>query len=201
MAISTYAELRAEVAEWLQRSDLSARIPVFVEMATARFNRELRAPEMETLVTTAADAEYTDLPVDFLQIRSIETNGDRMEYLAPEEFQAYVAKTSTPAVPVYTIADMSLRIYPAPTVAGTLTLKVLYYARIPELDSPGDTNWLLDAHPDVYLFGSLVEAAGFLHDDARMAVWDSRLQQAISLINRRGRQMNQGAASMTIKVA
>jgi hypothetical protein len=111
-----------------------------------------------------------------------------------------VAKTSTPAVPVYTIADMSLRIYPAPTVAGTLALKVLYYARIPELDSPGDTNWLLDAHPDVYLFGSLVEAAGFLHDDARMAVWDSRLQQAISLINRRGRQMNQGAASMTIKV-
>jgi hypothetical protein len=201
MAISTYAELRAEVAEWLQRSDLSARIPVFVEMATARFNRELRAPEMETLVTTAADAEYTDLPADFLQIRSIETNGDRMEYLAPEEFQAYVAKTSTPAVPVYTIADMSLRIYPAPTVAGTLTLKVLYYARIPELDSPGDTSWLLDAHPDVYLFGSLVEAAGFLHDDARMAVWDSRLQQAMVLINRRGKQMSQGAASMTIKVA
>jgi hypothetical protein len=201
MAISTYAELRAEVAEWLQRSDLSARIPVFVEMATARFNRELRAPEMETLVTTAADAEYTDLPVDFLQIRSIETNGDRMEYLAPEEFQAYVAKTSTPAVPVYTIADMSLRIYPAPSVSSTLTLKVLYYARIPELDSAGDTNWLLDAHPDVYLFGSLVEAAGFLHDDARMAVWDSRLQQAMVLINRRGKQMTQGAASMTIKVS
>jgi hypothetical protein len=201
MAISTYAELRAEVAEWLQRSDLSARIPVFVEMATARFNRELRAPEMETLVTTAADAEYTDLPVDFLQIRSIETNGDRMEYLAPEEFQAYVAKTSTPAVPVYTIADMSLRIYPAPSVSSTLTLKVLYYARISELDSAGDTNWLLDAHPDVYLFGSLVEAAGFLHDDARMAVWDSRLQQAMVLINRRGKQMTQGAASMTIKVS
>jgi hypothetical protein len=201
MAISTYAELRAEVAEWLQRSDLSARIPVFVEMATARFNRELRAPEMETLVTTAADAEYTDLPVDFLQIRSIETNGDRMEYLAPEEFQAYVAKTSTPAVPVYTIADMSLRIYPAPSVSSTLTLKVLYYARIPELDSAGDTSWLLDAHPDVYLFGSLVEAAGFLHDDPRMAVWDLRLQQAMVLINRRGKQMSQGAASMTIKVA
>jgi hypothetical protein len=53
----------------------------------------------------------------------------------------------------------------------------------------------------VYLFGSLVEAAGFLHDDARMAVWDSRLQQAMVLINRRGKQMSQGAASMTIKVA
>ena len=201
MAISTYAELRAEVAEWLQRDDLSGRIPVFVEMATARFNRELRAPEMETLSTTAADSEYTDLPTDFLQIRSIETNGDRMEYLAPEEFQAYVAATSTPAVPVYTIADMSLRIYPAPTVAGTLTLKVLYYKRIPELVNANDTNWLLAAHPDVYLFGSLVEATGFLIDDPRMAVWDSRLQQAMALINRRGRQIAQGAASMTIKVA
>jgi hypothetical protein len=201
MATSTYAELRAEIAEWLQRSDLSARIPVFIEMATARFNDELRAPEMETLVTTHANTEYTGLPVDFLQIRSIETNGDRMEYLAPEEFQAYVAKTSTPAVPVYTIADMSLRIYPAPSASSTLTLKVLYYARIPEMVSASDTNWLLDVHPNVYLFGSLVEAAGFLHDDERMARWDARLQQALSLINRRGRQMAQGAASMTIKVA
>ena len=201
MAISTYAELRAEVAEWLQRSDLSARIPVFVEMATARFNNELRAPEMEALVTTPASSEYTGLPTDFLQIRSIETNGDRMEYLAPEEFQSYVAKTFTPAVPVYTIADMSLRIYPAPAVSSTLTLKVLYYARIPEMVNASDTNWLLDVHPNVYLFGSLVEAAGFLHDDDRMSVWDARLQQAMSLINRRGKQMSQGAASMTIKVA
>jgi len=200
MAISSYADLQSEVAAWLQRDDLAARIPVFIEMATARFNRELRTPEMETLVTTSADAEYTDLPPDFLQIRSIETTGDRMEYLAPEEFQEYVARTATPAVAVYTIADMSLRIYPAPTVDGTLSLKVLYYKRIPEMDSAGDTNWLLDAHPDVYLFGSLVEAAGFLHDDPRMSVWDARLQQAMSLINKRARQMNQGAASMQIKV-
>jgi hypothetical protein len=77
----------------------------------------------------------------------------------------------------------------------------LYYARISELVNANDTNWLLGAHPDVYLFGSLVEAAGFLHDDPRMAVWDSRLQQAMVLINRRGKQMSQGAASMTIKVS
>jgi hypothetical protein len=201
MAISTYANLQTEVAAFLQRDDLTARIPVFVEMATARFNRELRAPEMEALVTTPANAEYTGLPTDFLQIRSIETNGDRMEYLAPEEFQSYVAKTSTPAVPVYTIVDMSLRIYPAPSVSSTLTLKVLYYARIPEMVNALDTNWLLDAHPDAYLFGSLLEAAGFLHDDDRVARWDARLQQAMNLINRRGKQMSQGAASMTIKVA
>lgn len=200
MAISSNADLQSEVAAWLQRSDLTARIPVFIELATARFNRELRVPEMETLVTTSADAEYTDLPPDFLQIRSIETNGDRMEYLAPEEFQVYVANNATPAVPVYTIADMSLRVYPAPSAASTLSITVLYYARIPELDSAGDTNWLLDAHPDAYLFGALVEAAGFLHDDPRMATWDARLQQATALINRRGKQMNQGAASMTIKV-
>jgi hypothetical protein len=68
------------------------------------------------------------------------------------------------------------------------------------MDSAGDTNWLLDAHPDAYLFGSLVEASGFLHDDPRMSVWDARLQQAMSLINKRARQMNQGAASMQIKV-
>ncbi len=200
MTISTYADLQSEVGEWLQRSDLSARIPVFIELATARFNRELRTPEMESLVSATADNEYVDLPTDFLQIRAIETGDDRMDYMAPERFQTYVARNATPAVPVYTIVDMALRVYPAPSVTSTLALEVLYYARIPELVDAGDTNWLLDVHPDAYLFASLVEAYGFLHDDARMSVWEQRLQQVIALAGRRGRQMSQGAASMTIKV-
>ena len=42
MAISTFAELKTAAANWLDRSDLTDRIPEFIALAEARFNRILR---------------------------------------------------------------------------------------------------------------------------------------------------------------
>ena len=48
MAISTYTELQTAVANWLDRDDLTARIPEFIALTEARFNRLLRVRSMET---------------------------------------------------------------------------------------------------------------------------------------------------------
>lgn len=42
-----------------------------------------------------------------------------------------------------------------------------------------DPNWLITAHPDVYLYGALVESAPYLKDDARIATWAGRLELAL----------------------
>ena len=42
MAIGTFAELKTATANWLDRSDLTDRIPEFIALAEARFNRVLR---------------------------------------------------------------------------------------------------------------------------------------------------------------
>ena len=41
------------------------------------------------------------------------------------------------------------------------------------------SNWLLANEPDVYLFGSLAEAAAYLGDDAHWPQWEQRYQLAI----------------------
>jgi len=51
MAISTFAELKTAAANWLDRSDLTDRIPEFIALAEARFNRILRIRAMETVST------------------------------------------------------------------------------------------------------------------------------------------------------
>ena len=51
MAISTFAELKTAAANWLDRSDLTDRIPEFIALAEARFNRVLRIRDMETVST------------------------------------------------------------------------------------------------------------------------------------------------------
>jgi hypothetical protein len=48
----------------------------------------------------------------------------------------------------------------------------------------GGSNWLLTSHPDVYLYGTLMEAAPYLHDDARVPVWKSLLAEAIEGVRR-----------------
>ena len=51
MAIGTYAELQTAVANWLDRDDLTDRIPEFIALAEAKMNRNLRISLMENVST------------------------------------------------------------------------------------------------------------------------------------------------------
>lgn len=42
-----------------------------------------------------------------------------------------------------------------------------------------DPNWLLTAEPDIYLYGALCESAPYLKDDARLPMWEARLEASI----------------------
>jgi hypothetical protein len=48
---------------------------------------------------------------------------------------------------------------------------LIYYAKLSKLSTSNTTNWLLTKAPDVYLYGSLLQAAPYLQDDARIQVW------------------------------
>jgi hypothetical protein len=76
VSISTYTELQTAVANWLARDDLTARIPEFIALAEAKFNRVLLHPRMETRVTLTVDTnlaspEFLDLPTDFQTMRTV----------------------------------------------------------------------------------------------------------------------------------
>ena len=47
MALSTYAELKAHVADTLNRDDLTSVIPTFIVAAEAQLNRDVRHWKME----------------------------------------------------------------------------------------------------------------------------------------------------------
>jgi len=200
MALDTYAELQTEVTSWLQRSDVSGAVPSFIEFATGHFNAVLAdspVPQMEALATATVTGEWTDLPDDFLGVRYIELDsGERMSYMTPEEFALYAETDITPSVPVYTIADMSFRIYPTQTSQG---VSILYYQQIPALVNSSDTNWMLTSYPHAYIACALMYGFDYLHDEARSAKWEARTNAQIELIRRGSRRIAQGASTMAIK--
>jgi hypothetical protein len=100
----------------------------------------------------------------------------QLSYVTPEQLDAKHPPDGDQGVPqVYTIVGTNLYLGPCPD--SNYTVYIQYYQKWTALSADGDTNWIMTNHPGVYLWGSLLEAAPFLGDDERIAVWQSKFDQ------------------------
>jgi len=130
MAIGTYAELQTAVANWLDRDDLTDRIPEFIALSEARMNRVLRLRMMEsnyTASTVASQRNYA-LPTGYIQMRNFQLNTTpitALQYVTPEIYDRLWGG-SNPATPqFYTIIAGELQLGPIP--ASVMTMEMLFY--------------------------------------------------------------------------
>ena len=174
MAISTYAELQTALTNWTGRSDITSRSPEWIAMAEAAFNRgfsesqPFRAFDQEAS-TTVALSEYTALPTDCLELRGVKGTWSpirKLIFAVPEVLDLSYT-TGTAGYPVlFALEAGQLRVRPPPS-AG-LSVKLLYYQKVPALTVSATTNWLLTAHPDIYLFGALLHGGVYGKDDPQL---------------------------------
>jgi hypothetical protein len=61
-----YSQLKSNIADFLNRSDLTAVIPTFIDLAEAQMERPLRVRQMVGRSTAPIDTQYSALPSDFL---------------------------------------------------------------------------------------------------------------------------------------
>jgi len=165
MALTTYTELKASLANWLNRSDLTTEIgDDFIKLAEADFNSKLRVRAMIDQVSITVDAETVALPTDFLQIRDFYILAGQTKtplvYATPASMDA-TSGTSTSGRPSsFTILGDTVRFSPKPD--ATYTAVMNYFKKFPALTSSVSTNYILGSHPAIYLYGSLFHAANFL---------------------------------------
>jgi hypothetical protein len=183
MAISTFAELKTAAANWLDRSDLTDRIPEFIALAEARFNRVLRIRDMETvstaISTTGGTREYS-LPTGFVQMKEFHLTTDPLTplaYITPEMMSRMWAGSTTGTPLVFTIIADNVRLGPSPDAVYTTSM--LYYKTFTALSDAASTNDMLTNNPDVYLYGTLLEAEPFIMNDARVPLWLAAFEKAI----------------------
>ncbi len=181
MAITTYGELQAAVARFLRRSDLAADIPGFIALAEGQMNRRLRVRPMVQRATASLEAEYVQLPARFLGVRALSLQSaapQALRFVTPERMDDLAATAASGAPQFYTVVGGELRLYPSPAAAVTGLLT--YWQAIPALSDAAPSNWVLETHPDAYLYGALVQSAPFLKADERLAVWSGLFTQALA---------------------
>ena len=169
MALSTYAELKTGIANWLNRTDLTDEISDdFIKLTEADFNAKLRIRAMEQIDTITIDSETETVPTGFIGVRSFYILSSSvkypLEYITPHNMFETKGGSTTARPRAYTIESddetETLRFAPSPDTSYTGYLS--YYKAISALSVSNTSNWMLANHPAVYLYGSLYHASNFL---------------------------------------
>lgn len=185
MSITNYSDLQATIASYLARTDLTAQIPDFIQLAETRLRRDLRIRQMlKVVTTTTTNGDGTvELPSDFLQMRDLHINTNPitvLKYESPSNFYRNTWSTVT-GIPVqYTILAQEFQFAPKPDT--NYTLQMMYYAAPPYLSNTNTSNVFLANCPDLVLYGALGEAAPYLMDDARLNTWASMYDRGLSAL-------------------
>ena len=182
MALANFTDLKASIADFLNRSDLTDVIPDFIKLTESDLNRQLRTREMSVRTRAPLASQYLKLPEDYLGMRNIELVTDPvtvLEYRNLQNLDAHRASDATGKPLFYSIMQNNIEFAPVPD--SEYTLEIVYYQSLKPLAS-FDTNWLLTDHPDAYLYGSLMQSAPYLQADERIGVWAGRYQQIINQI-------------------
>lgn len=201
MAITTYTELQDAIANWLDDSTLTERIPEFIELAEAEFQRILRVPEMEEAgtLTCVAGTQTVALPTGFRDTSAVwlsSSYNTLLNRMPLGVLQSTYADQVSGRPAAYAIADEKLWLGPIPD--SDYTISLIYRVGVPALSDSNTSNWLLDAHPDIYLYASLLQAEMYGWNDARLQLINAKMNQVINQINAEGvRKVQGGVMRMT----
>lgn len=181
MSITTATELKTAIANWSNRDDLTARLDEFIALFEAGINRTLRVKGMEaTMTSTTLTSGAANLPTAFLAFKELRFDGASDYTLQPKSLEWIRAQDDTDGRDARYYAITSTQVVCWPT---TGPVKGTYYRSLPSLTGTS-SNWLLTAHPDIYLFGALTELAVYIQDEQRAGMWRDRTRAMLDELQR-----------------
>lgn len=215
-----YTELTAAITSWAHRSDVSAQADTFIQLAEAEFNTRLRTVDQETVAELVCNTRYTALPADFLEMRAVEYLGDtisNLTYATPEFVSEWRRASPTGKSKAYTLRGLYIELLPnlgaddpdvdgfgddvAPFQSGEVPLTIHYWAKVPALTALAPTNWLINDHPNLYLYECLRQAAIWTKDDRAIERYANLLQGYWSSLKANDVNRRFGGSALCIRAA
>jgi len=193
--IGNYIDLVSKVALWLDRDDLTDRIPDFVALLEARLNRLLRTLNQEQTATWVIPAGGYALPDSYRKMRSVRIAGQghaSLTQMSPQQVEQQFAGYSGLPLAYY---ETNRVLFIAPS-NGDTTVDAIYLSRVTPLTPDNDSNWVLEEHADCYLTGTLLEAAIYIRDEQAIALLSTRLDGIIAEMQQMSRADQYGGGPL-----
>lgn len=169
----TYTSLTRTVSDFLARNDISKEaMDNFIMLVEADINAApLQPKEQDELFKVPMGEDNTiPLPSDYRSAKMISVGDsgplqqvDQQTFFENEQGQFFTTIGS--------------RIYFGKNVQGD-EVRMLYSKRVPSLVK-NETNKIAELYPSLYIYGCLKQAAMYIDDKAKMAIYDQAFSDAI----------------------
>jgi hypothetical protein len=185
--VMTYDSLVNQIVDYMERNDADfvAAIPGMIALAESSIAAELRSYiQLIVVETTLAQNQVTlTKPARWRKTVSMKINGQPM-LLRSQDYLAQYQAESSPAIPKY-YADYDFSNWAfAPLPDKSYPVEIIYYAEIQPLDQVNQQNLWTSVAPQAMLFGSLLQAQGYLKALDKLPVWKSYYTDAIAALKK-----------------
>lgn len=212
--LTSLSALQAAVANWLNRGDLTARIPDFIELGDARIRRDqewdLRVYSLETGNPLAYSGQGMALPAKVRRVKDLwPTAGTNLKPLdqvtlaelrtrADSNLDAVGTPQLFAIVPPRDPQTTPPRLFLWPQPSAPYSFDFLYINDFGKLVD-GATD-LFSFAPDIYLWAALAESAPFLKHDERAATWEAKYEAALAALNKEAIANQYGASRKRVSI-
>ena len=195
MAINSFSTLKTAAQNWIDRTDIADRVDEFIALGEARIYRKLRIRAMETALSDTIASGVIAVPSDYRALKHAYVNGSPTSPLeqttAENILNRYPTRSSTSKPKV--IAQDGGNFIFGPYPDSAYTINGTYYAALTALGTGNETNWFTSNAPDLLLFATLAEAAGFEMNDEKEAKWATRFERAVADVQKEDDRQMRGS--------
>ena len=172
--VMTYDNLVADVINYMERNDAQfvAQIPNLIGLAESAIAAELKTYLQLTVVESALAQNQVVLtkPARWRKTVSIKANGKPILMRSQDYIAQYQSESTAGDVKYYGEYDYNNWAF-APAPAANTPIEIIYYSEIQPLDSQNQQNLFTREAPQAMLFGTLLQAQGYLKALDKLAVW------------------------------
>lgn len=182
--VTNIGTLKTEIAAYLyDRTDLTSQIPNFIDMAQRRIFRVLQCEDNEKVQSGTIVANSYSVPADYKSLRYIMVNDLPLQSISDIELRSRLKQRPAAGEPsAFSRINNEFIFHPPPD--SSYDIDLYYYADLSsDVTDDAATNGVLTAHPDLYLWGSLLMAAPYLNEDDRIATWIGFYDSTLQTIN------------------
>ena len=175
LAFDNYTDLITAVEDWMNRGDLSGSVQAMIALAEARMRRKLESvfgEVTDSLTTTDGTAA---LPSDCRTLNRVVYNYYNVPRWSGFSTAALDSADYATSPFAYTVEAGQIRLWPPVDV----TLTVFYQQTLTSLSEDSPTNEILSNHPDLYFFGAMMFAEGYVANDERAGLFKQLFDEGL----------------------
>ena len=183
----TYNNLVQDVINYMERNDeqFIAQIPNLIGLAESAIAAELKTLLQLTVVETTLEQNQVVLnkPARWRKTVSMKTNGQPIK-MRSQDYVAQYQDESDASVPLY-YAEYDYNNFAfAPKPDQAYPLEIIYYSEIQPLDTSNQQNLFTRECPQAMLFGTLLQAQGYLKALDKLPVWKSYYTDSLAALKK-----------------